>query len=156
MAKNLEEKNPFAGLRYFPMLFLSLLNPLFSSYQPFSSVGSGCLKASLSALVMFSCLNWSLPAFYCSAFLSLVLLFSLDGFCSPSKDQPITSVGSGWLEIDFLSASVMLLSLDWLQLKSPSEKMEIKKSIRYFLIYFFPSKDQPLSSVGSGLLETTC
>ena len=64
MAKNLEEKNPFTDLRYFPMLFLSLLNPLFSSYHLLSSVVSGKLDV--------DCLSASCPAF------SLLVLL-LDG-----------------------------------------------------------------------------
>ena len=64
MKKNLEEKNPFTNVRYFPMLFLSLLNPLFSSYHLLSSVVSGKLDV--------DCLSASFPAF------SLLVLL-LDG-----------------------------------------------------------------------------
>ena len=60
MAKNLEEKNPFTNVTYFPMLFLSLLNPLFSSYHLLSSVVSGKLDV--------DCLSASCPAFSFAGF----------------------------------------------------------------------------------------
>jgi len=107
MTKDLEEKNPFTNVRYFPMLFLSLLNPLFSSYHLLSSVVSGKL------------------------------------------------------DVDCLSASCLafsLLVLDGLQLNSPKDRMEINKSIRHFFIFLsllnpLFSSYHLLSSVVSGKLE---
>ena len=158
MTKNLEEKNPFTNVRYFPMLFLSLLNPLFSSYHFFISC-VGLLKASYLHWSR-SCVWTVLIRFPVRLFLT-GFAFLLGWFLFTIKRPTFSSVGSSCPKATLYQHRSCSRVWTGLQLNSPNERMEINKSIRYFFIYSLPIKSaissyHLLSSVVSGMLEIDC